>query len=131
MPYDCSCADCDGLCDYLRYVPWEDVIKFSVSATASEFCEWAQIGIDVYISHRKYQAKPHSSPWFSAACAAAIDHRNHFCCLYQKDKSSDSKLRFRQASNCCEKVLEAAKLAYANKRKDLITSQELDSWVSW
>ena len=22
--------------------------------------------------------KPHSSPWFSAACAAAIAHRNHF-----------------------------------------------------
>ena len=38
----------------------------------------AQVGIDVYIPHRKYQVKPHSSPWFSAACAAAIVHRNHF-----------------------------------------------------
>ena len=83
MPYDYSCADCDGLCDHLRYVPWEDVIKLSASATASEFCKWAQIGIDVYISHRKYQAKSHSSPWFSAANAAAINHRNHFLCFYQ------------------------------------------------
>ena len=77
----------------------EDSFKLSASATASEFCEWVQVGIDVYIPHRKYQVKPHSSPWFSAACAAAIVHRNHFFRLYQKDKSSESKVKFRQASN--------------------------------
>ena len=61
---------CTGLVDHLRDVPWEDISKFRV-----------QVGIDVYIPHRKYQVKPHSSPWFSAACAAAIVHRNHgvFC----------------------------------------------------
>ena len=89
--------------------------SLSASATASEFCEWVWVGIDVYIPHRKYQVKPHSSPWFSAACAAAIVHRNHFFCLFQKDKSSDSKVKFRQASNLCKRVLEAAKLAYATK----------------
>ena len=31
----------------------------SASAAASEFCEWIQVGIDVYIPHRKYQVKPH------------------------------------------------------------------------
>ena len=56
----------------MRDVPWEDIFKLSASAVASEFCEWVQVGIDVYIPHRKYQVKPHSSPWFSAACAAAI-----------------------------------------------------------
>ena len=30
------------------------------------------------IPHRKYQVKPPSSPLFSAACSAAIVHRNHF-----------------------------------------------------
>ena len=79
----------------------------------------------IYIPHRKYKVKPHSSPWFAAACAAAIVHRNDFFCLYQKDKSSDSKVKFRQASNCCKRVLEAAKLAYANKTKESITSQNL------
>ena len=59
-------------------VLWDNNFKFSASAAASEFCEWVQVGIDVYIPHRKYQVKPHSSPWFSAACAAAIVHRNHF-----------------------------------------------------
>ena len=28
--------------------------------------------------YRKYQVKPHSSPWFSAACATATFHRNEF-----------------------------------------------------
>ena len=87
------------------------------STAASEFCKCFQIGIDLYIPHRKYQVKPHSSPWFSAACAAAIIHRNHFFRLYQKDKSSASKVNFRQANNRCKRVLEAAKLAYANKTR--------------
>ena len=70
MAYDYSRADWDGLCDQLRDVPWEDIFKLDASAAASEFCEWIQVRNDVYIPHRKYQAKPHSSPWFSAACAA-------------------------------------------------------------
>ena len=61
------------------------------------------VKIDVYIPHRKYQVKPHSSAWFSAACSAAIVHRYHFFCLYQKDKSPSSKVKFRQASNCCKR----------------------------
>ena len=106
--------------DHLRDVPEEDIFKLGASAAASEFCEWVQVGIDIYIPHRKYQVKPHSSPWFSAACAAAIVHRNHFFCLYQQNKSSESKVKFRQASNRCKRVLEAAKLAYLTKTKESI-----------
>ena len=54
-------------------------------------------------------------------------HRNHFFCLYQKVKSSEFKAKLRQASNCCKRVLEAAKLTYANKTKESITSQKLGS----
>ena len=78
IAYDYSCADWDGLCDDLRDVPWEDIFKLSAPGAASEFCEWVQVGIDVCIPHRKCHNKPHLSPWFSAACAAAIVHRNHF-----------------------------------------------------
>ena len=98
----------------MRDVPWEDIFKLGASATASEFCEWVQVEIDIYMPHRKYQLKAHSSPWFSAACAAAIVHRNHFFRLHQREKSSDSKVQFRQASKRCKRVLEGAKLAYAN-----------------
>ena len=105
--------------------------KLGASPAAGKFCEWVRVGIDVYIPHRKYQVKPHSSPWFSASCAAAIVHRDHFFRLYQKDKSSDSKVNFRQASNRCKRVLEAAKLAYANKTKESVTSQKLGSRDFW
>ena len=128
IAYDYSHADWDGLRDHLRDVPWKDIFKFGASAAASEFCEWVHVGIDVYIPHRKYQVKPHSSPWFSAACAAAIVHRNHCFRLYQREKSSDSKVKFRQASNYCKRVLEAAKLAYANKTKESIYFPE--TWLS-
>ena len=77
IAYGYSCADWDGLRDHLRDVPWQDIFKLNASAAASEFCEWVQLGIDVYIPQCKYQVKPHSSPWFSAACAADIVHRNH------------------------------------------------------
>ena len=129
IAYGYYCIDWDGLFDHLRDVPWEDIFKLDASAAASEFCEWVQVGIDVYIPHRKYQVKPHSSPWFSAACAAAIVHRNHFFRLYQKDKSSDSKVKFRQASNCYKRVLEAAKLAYANKIKNPSLLRNFPLWT--
>ena len=115
----------------MRDVPLEDIFKLGAFAAASEFCEWVQAEIDVYIPHRKYQVKPHSSPLFSAACAAAIVHRNHFFCLYQREKSSDSKAKFRQTDNRCKRVLEAAKLAYANKTKESITSHKLGSRDFW
>ena len=72
MAYDYSRADWDGLHDHLRDVPWEDTFKLSASAAASEFCEWVKVGIDVYIPHRKYQVKPHSSPWFSAVFHSSL-----------------------------------------------------------
>ena len=78
IAYDYSHADLDSIGDHLRDVPWEDIFKLGASAAASEFCEWVQVGIDVYIPHRKYQVKLHSSPWFSAVCVAAIVHRNRF-----------------------------------------------------
>ena len=68
VAYDYSCADWDSLCDNLRNVPREDIFKIGASVAPSEFCEWVQVRIDVYIHHRKYQAKPHSSPLFSASC---------------------------------------------------------------
>ena len=85
----------------------------------------------IYTPHRKYQVKPHLSPWFSSTWSAAIVHRNHIFHLNQMYKSSDSKVKFRHASSHCRRVLEAAKLAYANKAKESITSQKLGSRDFW
>ena len=110
--------------------PWQDIFKLSASAAASEICGWVKVGIDVYIPRRKYQVKPLSSTWFSAACSAAIAN-NFFFRLYQQNRFSESKVKFRQASNCCKRVLESVKLAYATKTKESITSQTLGSRDFW
>ena len=54
IAYDYSRADSNGLHDHLRDVPWEDIFKLSASAAASEFCEWVQVGTDIYINHQKH-----------------------------------------------------------------------------
>ena len=108
----------------MRDVPWEDIFKLGASTAASKFCEWVQVGIDVYDPHRKYQVNPHLSPWFSAAGAVVIVHRNHFFRFWEHNKSSKSKVKFRQASNRCKSFLRVAKLAYANKTKESITSKK-------
>ena len=51
--------------------------------------------------------------------------------MYQKDKYSEWNVKFRQASNFCKRVLVAAKLAYANNRKESIISQNLGSQDFW
>ena len=100
--YDYLRADWNGLCDYLRDVPWENVFKLGSFSATTEFFGWVKVRIDVYISHRKYLVKPHSSPWFSASCTVVTALRNHFFCLYLQKS---------------ERVLEAAKLAYASKTR--------------
>ena len=65
----------------------------------------------------------------SSSLCCAIVHRNHFR-LYQQNKSFESKVKFRQASNCCKRVLEAPNL-HVTKTKDSITSQKLGSRDIW
>ena len=50
--------------------------------------------------------------------------------MYQQNKS-ESKVKFREGSDHCKRVLEAVKLEYANKTKESITSQKLGSWEFW
>ena len=68
---------------------------------------------------------------FSCFCTATIVHRNHIFRLYQQDKSSESKVKFRQASDICKRFLEAAKLAHAKKTKESIGSQKPGSLDIW
>ena len=51
--------------------------------------------------------------------------------MYQQNKSYEYKVKFRQVSNRCKSVLEAAKLDYATKIKESITSQKLGSRDFW
>ena len=66
-----------------------------------------------------------------SACAAVIVYKNLIFRLYQQNGSSKSKVKFRHASNCCKRDLEAAKLAHLNKTKESITFQKLGSRDFW
>ena len=111
--YKFSCANWDDLRDDLKDFPWKGTFKLGASIAVFKFPEWVQVGIDVPIPHRKYQDKTHPSPLFSAACTAAVTHRNYFFRFYQQNKSSVTEGKFRQASNYHKNVTEAAKLSYA------------------
>ena len=88
------------------------------------------VRIDVYIPHQKYQVKPQSFQWFSAAYPAAIVHRNHFFCLHQQKRSFESKVKFRQAGNCCKRVLKLPNLHRLTKLES-ITFQKIGSLDFW
>ena len=59
IAYAYSFVNWDGFCDYFRDAQREDIFKLGAAATASEFWDWVQLGVDVYIPHCKYQVKPH------------------------------------------------------------------------
>ena len=56
IAYDYSRAVWDGLPDHLGDVPWDDIFKLGASHAVTEFWEWVQVGIDVYIPHRKIRS---------------------------------------------------------------------------
>ena len=60
-----------------------------------------------------------------------IIHRNHFFRFNKQNKSSESKIKFRQVNNRCKRVLEAAKRVYANKTKESITPLNLGPRDFW
>ena len=60
---------------------------------------------------------------FNCLCCCHSSQKSLFC-FYQQ-KSFESTVKFRQAGNCSKRVLEAAKLAYANKTKSLSLSRNL------
>ena len=50
---------------------------------------------------------------------------HYFFNLHQQNKFSESKIKFRQASNRSKRVFETAKREYANETKETITSHKL------
>ena len=59
----------------------------------------SRLGIDFYIPNRKFQLKPHSSPWFTPSCAAAIAHRNHYFHQYHRNSTPENTKLFFDSRN--------------------------------
>ena len=123
-----SRADWDDLRNHLKDISREVIFKLGASAAASEVFESFQVWINMYIS---LKVKSHSSLWFSASCAAVIIYRNLWFCLHQQNKSSESKVKLRQASNHFKNILKAAKLAWANKTRVFHFPETWLSEICW
>ena len=94
-------------------------LKHDATYDAKEITEWVEIGIVCYIPHRKFQLKPHSSPWFTP-CTADIAHRNHYFHQYHRNATPENKKLFCDSRNHCKKVLkdEKSNYAIATRRSD-------------
>ena len=117
---DYSHADWDSLRDHLKGVPWEDIFKLVLLLLLVNFVTGFRLEL-MYISLIKSirSSLSHLHAFqLLVLLPYSIVHRNHFLRLYQKDKSFNCKVKFRQASNPYKRVLEAAKLVYASKTKD-------------
>ena len=75
--------------------------------------------------------KPHSQPWFSPECAAAICQRDHFYHQYKRDSSADNLEKYRAARKHCKETLHQAKSRYASYVRDSIDNQKLGSKDFW
>ena len=102
--YSHTKADWNGLIDHLRDMPWLGIFKHDATYAAKEITEWVEIDIDCYIPCRKFQLKPHSSPWFTP-CAASIAHCNHHFHQYHQNATPENKKLFCDSRNHCKKVL--------------------------
>ena len=102
-----------------------------VNSLAQELTEWLQIGMEAYIPHRTYQMKPHSQPWFTPECAAALSQRDHFFHRYRRDRSNNNLSLFRAARKHCKATLHEAKSRYAFHVRESIANQKLGSKDFW
>ena len=117
---------------FIRDIPWRDGLgSLPAGSCASELAEWIQIGIDEYIPHRRYQLKPHSAPWFSSDCAAALADRNRLFNLYRSNECCDTKQAFQFSRNKCKKVFNKAKKRYQKSVKSRVAKQKFGSRDFW
>ena len=129
--YRFSKADWCGFRNFLSQVAVNVIGCNDVHTAAQELSEWLQIGMKAYIPHRTYQMKPHSQPWFSPECAAAICQRDHFFHQYKRNNSADNLEVYRAARRHCKETLHQAKSSYASYVRDSITNQKLGSKDFW
>ena len=103
IAYDNSCADWDGLCDHLR---------LSASAVASELCVRSRLELMHISPIENIQSSLTHLHVFQQLVLLPQFIEILFFCLYKQINSSESKVKFRQASNCWKRVLESVKLVY-------------------
>ena len=129
--YKYAKADWCGFRSFLSHIPDDLILSKDVHKSAQELSEWLQIGMKVYIPHRSYQVRPHSQPWFTPECAAAICQRDHFFHQYRRNRNADNLDQYRAARKHCKETLHEARSRYASHVRDSIANQKLGSKDFW
>ena len=129
--YRFSKADWCGFRSFLSQIPWNNVLNKDPSQAAQEVAEWIQTGMSVYIPSRTFQQKPHSQPWFTAECAAAICQRNYFFHRYHRDRTTKNFSSFKAARRKCKQIILHAKESYSKHVRQSIATQKLGSKDFW
>ena len=129
--YKYSQADWCSFRTFLSQISGDILVKDDVHKSALELSEWLQIGMKAYIPHRTYQVKPHSQPWFTPECAAAICQRDHFFHQYKRNSSAGNLDQYRAARRHCKETLHEAKSRYALHVRESIANQKLGSKDFW
>ena len=75
---------------------------------------WVQVRIDAQSLIVNIKLSLTHLCGFQLLVLLTLAHKNRFFHLHQKNKSSESKVKFRWEGNCCKRVLEAGKLGHAN-----------------
>ena len=126
--YGYSLADWDGLHDHRRDIPRKDVFNLGASAALAKLHEWLKVEIDAYI------------PLFLIVNIRSSHIHLHGFQLHvllswlirlNQQNKSVFKVKFRQTSIRCKRVIEAANLAYPNETKESITFRKLGSRDFW
>ena len=125
-----SKADWCGFRSFIRDIA-DKILSESVHKSAHELSEWLLTGMETYIPHRTYQVKPHSQPWFTPECAAAICQRDHFFHQYRRNRNADNLNQYRAARRHCKETLHEVKSRYASHVRDSIATQKLGSKDYW
>ena len=62
--------------------------QFPLTFLQARRCPFSSHHLRLFSPQLRIKVKSHLSPWFLAACAATITHRNYFFSLYQQNKST-------------------------------------------
>lgn len=92
---------------------------------------WIKAGIKSFVLSRGYKVNSCSPPLSPAVWSFAIAHSKYFFRLYRSDKSDSNTCLFVLARNMYKPVLNEAKLIFAERMKQHITSRQFDSKYYW
>ena len=126
---DYSRANCYGLDDHQRDVPWAEIFKLTASAATTEFCEQIQVAIDIFLIEniRLNLTDLHD---FVLLLLLPQFIKTTFFVFINRINLLNLKLSSGKLVTIAKRFLKLPDL-YANKTKKSITFQKLGSHDFW